>query len=121
MMLLTFMVMLILAAMTHLFTVTWASAQAHMRAREAVLHETYYLEMNGRRGESAFTQTSGDPVFSRDEITYKIADFQGDDFGDVAGTATDRPFEFTATASDTSRDDVFGAQNINTEARIVGD
>jgi len=121
MMLLTFMVIVILSAMVHLFTVTWASVQAHARAREAVLHETYYLEMNGRRGEADFTQVAGDPVFSRDELTYKVAAFQGDDFGDIAGTASDEPFTFDATASDTSRDDVFGANPVNTSATIQGD
>ena len=120
-MLLTFMVMIILSAMVHLFSVTWASVHAHARAREAVLHETYYLEMNGRRGDPDFTQVSGDPVFSRDELTYKVAAFQGDDFGDIAGTATDEPFTFDASATDTSRDDAFGANQITTEATIQGD
>lgn len=121
MMLLTFMVMIILSAMVHLFTVTWASTQAHVRAREAVLHETYYLEMNGRRGDSSFTQPLGNPVFNRDELTYKVAAFQGDSFGDAAGTATDEPFSFDATATDTSRDDVFGANPIEVSATVQGD
>ncbi len=115
------MVMIILSAMVHLFSVTWASTQAHVRAREAVLHEIYYLENNGRRGDSDFTQVQGDPVFSRDVVTYKIAAFQGDDFGDLAGVASDEPFTFVATATDTSRDDVFGANTITVTATIQGD
>jgi hypothetical protein len=121
MMLLTFMVMIILSGMVHLFSVTWASAQSHARAREAVLHETYYLENNGRRGDADFTQVQGSPLFSRGEVTYNIAAFQGDSFGDVSGTATDEPFSFIATATDTSRDDAFGANTISVTATIEGD
>ena len=44
-----FTIAVILVSMFHLFTVTWATQNAHIRAREAVLHDTTNLDA-GRLG-----------------------------------------------------------------------
>ncbi len=117
-MLLTFMVMIILSAIVHLFTVTWASTQAHARAREATLHDLHFLDRNGDR--SNHTQVGSNP-FNTGESQYVIAEIQGaSGFGDAAGAVTDVPFQFNANADDTTRDDAFGANTIQVQAQMVG-
>jgi hypothetical protein len=61
-MLLAFLVMMILMSLVHLFTVTWASENAHIRAREGVMHGTSYLV--GDRADIAYTSVSSSPFDS---------------------------------------------------------
>ena len=44
---LTFMCAMVLVAMYQLFQITWGAQNAHIRAREAVLHETTYMSGAG--------------------------------------------------------------------------
>jgi hypothetical protein len=103
-MLLVAMVCVVLMGMVHLFTVTWASQNAHIRAREAVLHGAAYTA--GVRADAEYTQPDSSP-FDEVELNYATAE------------STLAPVTFSATASDTSRDDSFGANAIEVKATIV--
>lgn len=102
-MLLAAMVCVILVGMVHLFTVTWATQNAHIRAREAALHGAAYTE--GIRADAEYTQPGNSP-FDEEEYNYKTAE------SDLT------PVTFSATASDTSRDDSFDANSIEVMATI---
>ncbi|MBN1334774.1 MAG: pilus assembly protein [Deltaproteobacteria bacterium] len=59
--------LLVLGAMVHLFRVTYASRNAHVRAREHVLHGSAWL------GDQA-GRTGGTSVFDEPARTYRRAD-----------------------------------------------
>lgn len=100
---LAFLLTVVLVSMYHLFTVTWASQNAHMRAREAVLHGDAYL--TGAR--TSYVSHSRVPFDSSSSVqNYRRAD---------PGTT----INFQATAWDTTRDDLIGSQDIEVFARIV--
>jgi hypothetical protein len=94
-MMLTFGIAVVLVAMFHLFTVTWASGQAHIRARESLFHSTAYLEAP----RSEYTSVSSSP-FDPDARQYNKA-------------MPDEPISFSAEAWDTTRDDLIGSQSID--------
>ncbi len=102
-MLLVAMVCVVLMGMVHLFTVTWATQNAHIRAREAALHGAAYTE--GVRADGEYTQPGTSPF---DEVEYNYSTAESDL----------TPVTFSATASDTSRDDSFGANAIEVMATI---
>jgi len=107
-MLLAFMVMVVLLGLVHLFSLTWASQNAHLRAREAAFHGDAYLQ--GVRADSAFTQPGSAP--------FSIAlDGPGGNYTVAEESIT--PFNFSATATDQSRDDLFDSQDIQVTARIT--
>jgi hypothetical protein len=98
-MMLAFMVMVILMCMFHLFTVTWASQNAHIRAREALLHGHTYMQ-----GDRVSYSQANNELF--DGNNYTKADRNG-------------TIDFTAGASDQTRDDFIGAKDINITATIT--
>ena len=108
-MLLAFLVMMILMSLVHLFTVTGASENAHIRAREGVMHGTGYLV--GDRADIAYTTVSSAPFDSMTENYSAICN----DY-----TCPITPYRFTATATDTTPDDFFGSQTIFVQAVIAG-
>lgn len=105
-MMLAFMVMVILVCMVHLFSVTWASENAHMRAREGVLHRTTYLQ--GKRAGTDFIVPGADSPWDSATSNYRVAE---------SGA---QPFRFQADAYDTTMDDMIGSQDIWVTATIVG-
>jgi hypothetical protein len=108
-MLLAFLVMMILMSLVHLFTVTWASENAHIRAREGVMHGTSFLV--GDRADIAYTSVSSSPFDSMTENYSALCN-------DYSCPIT--PYRFTATASDTTPDGFFGSQAISVQAVIAG-
>ena len=104
-MLLTFTVMLVLLGLVHLFSVTWASQNAHIRAREAVFHGDAYLDVS-----NGYTEPSTAP-FS--------ASLPGPGGNYTVASGYEVDFAFTASANDESRDDYFEAQSIEVDAKIV--
>lgn len=93
-MIMAFTIAVILVSMFHLFTVTWATQNAHIRAREAVLHDTTNLDA-GRLG---YTTPQSSP-WSNADNNYEIADPSNVIF-------------WTAGANDTTRDDLIGPQDV---------
>ncbi|MCB9761937.1 MAG: hypothetical protein H6739_19085 [Alphaproteobacteria bacterium] len=96
-----FLVAVVLVSMYHLFTLTWASQNAHMRAREAVLHDDAYLS-GVRTRYVAADRTPFDPSVRN----YRRAD-------------PDRTMSFSAEAWDDSRDDLIGSQHVEVQAVIT--
>ncbi len=80
-MMLAFMVAVIVVATFHLWKVTWASQNAHIRAREAVLHGTTYMS-----GPKAAATSGGGQIF--DGSNYRKAEWG-------------QPISFAASADDT--------------------
>ncbi len=78
---LAFMVAVIVVATFHLWKVTWASQNAHIRAREAVLHGTTYMS-----GPKAGATSGGGQIF--DGNNYRKAEWG-------------QSINFTASADDT--------------------
>ena len=109
-MLLTFMVMVVLLGVVHLFSLTWASQNAHIRAREAAFHGDAFL--TGAKADSQFTQPGSAPFDSN----LPHAGGQGN-YTVAEDSIT--PFQFSATATDESRDDLFGSQQIEVTATIT--
>ena len=89
-----FTVAVVLVSMFHLFTVTWATQNAHIRAREALLHDTTNLV--GPRLD--YTDPSSSPWSDADN-NYEIANPNNTIF-------------WSAGAHDTTRDDLVGSQDI---------
>ncbi len=89
-----FTIAVVLVAMFHLFTVTWASQNAHIRAREALLHDT--TNLSGTR--LSYTDPSSSPWSTADN-NYQIA-------------APNQPIFWSAGAHDTTRDDLIGPQDV---------
>lgn len=104
-MLLAFLVMMVLLGMVQLFTLTWGSQNAHIRAREAVFHGDAYLE--GTRASSQYTQPGSAP------FSTSLAGPGGN-----YTVAEDElvPLDFSATAVDQSREDLFGSHRIDARA-----
>ena len=96
-----FTIAVILVAMFHLFTVTWATQNAHIRAREAVFHDSAYL--SGTR--LSYTTPQASPWSDADN-NYQIADPNSVIF-------------WTAQAHDTTRDDLIGPQNVQVSWTIT--
>jgi hypothetical protein len=107
-MLLTFMVMVVLLGVVHMFSLTWGSQNAHIRAREAVFHGTAY--QSGRGADSAFTQPGSSPFSTS---------LPGPGGNYTVAEDSIVPFNFSATASDQARDDLFGGQAISVTAQIT--
>ncbi len=110
-MLLTFMVMIVLLGLVHLFSLTWASQNAHIRAREAVFHGDAYL--TGAKGDSQFTQPSSAP------FDPSMPGVSGNSGNYTVAEDSITPFDFSATAKDNARDDLFGSQEIEVTAKIT--
>jgi len=109
-MLLAFLVMLILMSLVHLFTVTWASENAHIRAREGVMHGTGYLV--GDRADVAYTTVISAPF---DSMTGNYTALCQDYVCPIT------PYRFSAIATDTTPShDLFGSQSITVQAVIAG-
>ena len=108
-MLLTFMVMVVLLGVVHLFSLTWASQNAHIRAREAAFHGDAYL--TGAKADSQFTQPGSAP------FDPALPGPSGGNYSVAEDSIT--PFQFSATATDESRDDLFGSQQIEVTATIT--
>lgn len=100
-MVLSFGIMVVLVAMFHLFMVTWASGQAHMRAREALLHGDSY-QTGTRRN---YVESGNIPFNTSSSYPRKA----------VPGTS----MEFTARAWDETLEDSFGSQTFQVEAVIT--
>jgi len=66
-MMLAFMVAVMVVATFHLWKVTWAAENSHIRAREAMFHGTAY--MTGARSNN----TSGSALFNTGEKNYNKA------------------------------------------------
>ena len=106
-MLLAFMVTVILVSMFHLFTVTWANQNAHMRAREALLHDTTYLSQVGD-GRASFA-SGGSGLWGGSN--YNVA---------THGYPAARvPIDYRASANDTTPDDIIGSQTIQVATAIT--
>jgi hypothetical protein len=110
-MLLATMICTMLVGMLHLFQVTWATQNAHIRAREAVMHGTTYLEHHPPRADSDYVSVGSTPW---DGDNYKKAGYAGSIPGGV-----DTTYTFTATATDATRNDSFGQQQIEVTATIT--
>ncbi len=100
-MMLSFGIAVVLVAMFHLFTVTWASGQAHIRARESLFHGTAYLDAP----RSEYTSVGASP-FDPEARQYQKA-------------AIDEPISFSAEAWDTTRDDLIGSQSIEVTIQMT--
>ena len=109
-MMLAAMVVTILMGMVHLFQVTWATQNTHARAREALMHDTRYLEDYAPRASRIVV---GSTPFERSETNYKKSGVEGGQPVGVGGS-----YEFTATASDSTRNDSFGLQEVDVTATI---
>jgi Flp pilus assembly protein TadG len=109
-MLLAFMVMVVLLGLVQLFSLTWASQNAHIRAREAAFHGDAYQA--GRGADLAFTQPGTSPFSTS---------LPGPGGNYTVAEDSITPFTFSATASDQSRDDLFGARNISVSAQITSE
>ena len=107
-MLLTFMVMVVLLGVVHLFSLTWGTQNAHIRAREAAFHGDAYL--TGVKAGTQYTQPGTAPFSTS---------LPGPGGNYTVAEDSITPFEFSATASDESRDDLFGSQNIEVSAKIT--
>ena len=107
-MLLTFMVMVVLLGVVHLFSLTWASQNAHIRAREAAFHGDAFL--TGTKANSQFIQPGSAPFD-------QAMPGPGGNYTVAEDSIT--PFQFSATATDESRDDLFGSQEIEVTATIT--
>ena len=104
-MLLTFTIMFVLLGLVHLFSVTWAGQNAHIRAREAAFHGDAFLDVSNGYTEPStapFSQSLAGPGGN-----YTIA------------TGYFEMYEFSAEANDASRDDYFGSQEIEVRAQII--
>lgn len=100
-MMMAFGIAVVLVAMFHLFTVTWASTQAHIRARESLFHSTAYLDSP----RSNYTAVGTSP-FDPEAMQYQRA-------------VPDQPISFSAEAWDTTRDDLIGSQSIEVTIELT--
>ena len=91
-----FGIVVIVVSMFHLFTVTWASSNAHLRAREALFHGDAYLTGDVR---SNYAEAGANIPFDPDARQYLKA---------TTGTS----IQFDARAWDTTRDDLIGSDDI---------
>ncbi len=110
-MLLATMICTMLIGMLHLFQVTWATQNAHIRAREAVMHGTTYLDNHAPRADYV---SVGSTPWDDSELNYKKAGYAGSRPGGV-----DVAYTFTAEATDATRNDSFGQQQIEVTATIT--
>ncbi len=110
-MLLATMICTMLIGMLHLFQVTWATQNAHIRAREAVMHGTTYLENHAPRADYV---SVGSTPWDDSDLNYNKAGYSGTTPGGV-----DTPYTFTAQATDATRNDSFGQQEIEVTATIT--
>ncbi len=85
----------------HLFQVTWATQNANIRAREAVLHGTTY--MSGKKMQFSNAES---PVWDQSANNYKLASY-----GET--------IDFKATATDRTNDGFFQGQDITATAVIT--
>lgn len=99
-MMMAWIIAVILVSMYHLFTVTWATSNAHMRAREAALHGDAYL--SGVR--TTYTRSVRSP-FLPSVGNYRKAE---------PGTS----INFQGLAWDTTRDDLIGSQAVSVSVSI---
>ncbi len=114
-MMLATMLVTILMAMMHLFEVTWATQNSHIRAREAVLHDLHYLSNHSPRdGGVVVAKTPGES--SGGAFNYKKAGV--DPGSNVPQGVSGLSMDFEATAKDRTRDDAFGSQEIEVTAVI---
>lgn len=96
-----FGIMVVLVSMFHLFTVTWATSNAHIRAREMMFHSTAYLQ-----GDKASYAESVNSPFNPDQRQYQKA-------------RPDATIEFSGRAWDTTRDDLIGSDSIEVTLEMV--
>ncbi|MCP4804085.1 MAG: hypothetical protein GY913_04180 [Proteobacteria bacterium] len=96
-----FGIAVVLVSLFHLFTVTWSSANAHIRAREMLFHSTAYLD--GPRAN--YAESSSSP-FNPDQRQYEKAE---------PGAS----IEFSGRAWDTTRDDLIGPDDISVTMEMV--
>jgi hypothetical protein len=115
-MLLATMICTMLIGMLHLFQVTWATQNAHIRAREAVMHGTTYLENYAPRDDSDYVKVVSTPW---DGQNYKKAGYTDEGQPGSFPGGVDTPYKFTAQATDATRDDSFGQQKIKVTATIT--
>ena len=110
-MLLATMICTMLVGMLHLFQVTWATQNAHIRARETVMHDTTYLDNHAPRANYV---SLGSSPWDDSKLNHKKAGYAGS----IPGGA-DEAYTFTATATDATRNDSFGQQQIEVTATIT--
>jgi len=115
-MMLVAMVVTILMGMIHLFQVTWATQNSHIRAREALLHGDHYLQDYAPRDARIQVARTPFEVSSDGAANYDKASVP-DSSGEPQGASAS--YEFSATASDSTRDDSFGSQTVDVTAAIV--
>jgi hypothetical protein len=115
-MLLATMICTMLVGMLHLFQVTWATQNAHIRAREFVMHKASYLDNHAPRGDYVSVGSSQweESPWDDSALNYRKAGYNGARPGGV-----DTPYEFTAIATDATRNDSFGQQEIKVTATIT--
>ena len=106
------MIVTVLVGMMHLFQVTWAAQNSHIRAREAVLHDLHYLGNHGPR-DGGVTVSGTPSVQGNAGINYDKANVESGIPTGASGT-----YDFRATATDSTRDDSFGRQQIEVTAVI---
>ena len=97
-----FGIIVIVVSMFHLFTVTWASSNAHLRAREALLHGDAYLTGEAKNDYVE----AGNIPFDPDVRQYNKA-------------RTGESISFDARAWDTTRDDLIGPDDIEVRIRMT--
>ena len=96
-----FGIAVVLVSMFHLFTVTWATSNAHLRAREMMFHNTAYLE--GAKADYAEAVNS---PFNPDQRQYEKAE-------------PGATIQFSGRAWDTTRDDLIGPDSIDVTVEMV--
>lgn len=92
---------ILLVSMYHLFTVTWASANAHMRARESALHGDAYL----RGARTGYTRTVRSPFLPS--------------VGNYRKAEPGMTINFQGLAWDTTRDDLIGSESLQVSVSIA--
>lgn len=116
-MLLVTIVVTVLMGMVHLFQVTWAAQNSHIRAREAVLHDTHYLSLYSPRATRVTVSDTPSELTFGGDVNYEKAGVDGANQNIPVGVRGN--YEFSATASDKTRDDSFGSQEVIVTASIL--
>lgn len=97
-----FGIVVIVVSMFHLFSVTWATSNAHIRAREALFHGDAYLSGDVRNDYVEAGTIPFDPATRQ----YDKA-------------RTGGAIQFDARAWDTTRDDLIGSDDIQVRIEMA--
>jgi len=120
-MLLAALIAIMLVAMFHLFQVTWATQNAHIRAREATFHGKEYLKDYAPREDYVEVLDSDIYHWDVDRKNYALSGYQFSRNGTAsnAPVGVDLLYDFNASAQDATRADSFEQQQIEVTATIT--